>query len=38
VTYDAYDLLAADVEDGDLHPDDAKIFLASYLNKLIGSR
>jgi tyrosyl-tRNA synthetase len=35
VTYDTYDGLAADVEDGTLHPDDAKTALASHLNRLV---
>ncbi|MFD1645477.1 tyrosine--tRNA ligase [Haloarchaeobius litoreus] len=35
LVYDAYDDLAADLESGELHPQDAKNTLASYLDELI---
>jgi tyrosyl-tRNA synthetase len=36
LVYDAYDDLAADLDSGELHPQDAKNTLASYLDELIA--
>lgn len=36
VTYDDYDALATAIENGDLHPADAKTALATYLDELIA--
>ncbi len=36
VIYEEYDRLAADLDDGELHPADAKATLASYLDELIA--
>jgi tyrosyl-tRNA synthetase len=36
LSYDAYDDLAADLESGELHPQDAKGALAAYLDELVA--
>ncbi|WP_435347630.1 tyrosine--tRNA ligase [Haloarchaeobius sp. HRN-SO-5] len=36
LVYDSYDDLAADLESGELHPQDAKNTLASYLDELVA--